>query len=62
VRRKVNKLIARGWIAREEDGYLYATPAVGDEFEAFNLKTFDDLLETARRLDDLGGSRAAPQS
>lgn len=55
VRRKVKKLIARGWIAREADGYLYATPAVGDQFEAFNLKTFNDLLETAQRLEQLGG-------
>lgn len=61
VRRKVNKLIARGWIARETDGYLYATPAVGGQFEAFNLKTFNDLLETARRLEELGGS-SAPRS
>jgi hypothetical protein len=55
VRRKVQKLIARGWIARESGGYLYVTPAVADHFEAFNLETFTGVLAAAERLERLAG-------
>jgi hypothetical protein len=55
VRRKVQKLIARGWIARESGGYLYVTPAVADHFEAFNLETFNGVLAAAERLERLAG-------
>lgn len=60
VRRKVNKLIGRGWIAREADGYLYATPAVAEHFEAFNLETFNGVLAAAERIERLAGTPARP--
>ena len=61
VRRKVQKLIARGWIVREADGYLYVTPAVAEHFESFNLETFNGVLAAAERLQYLAGAPTRPQ-
>jgi len=61
VRRKVQKLIARGWIVREADGYLYVTPAVAEHFESFNLETFNGVLAAAERLEHLAGAPTRPQ-
>jgi DNA-binding MarR family transcriptional regulator len=58
VRRTVQKLIARGWIVREADGYLYVTPAVAGHFEAFNFETFEGLLAAADRLRRLAGAES----
>jgi hypothetical protein len=63
VRRKVQKLIARGWVSRESNGYLYTTTAVANHFEAFNFETFEGVLAAAdrlRRLADADSEKRPP--
>ena len=60
VRRKVVLLVKRGYVYRSEDGYLYLTTTVGDDFEDMNATLIENLLATARRLESLLANRPTP--
>lgn len=55
VRRKVIKLIDRGWVERDARGMLYIRPGLGDDFDALTLETIESVRATARRIDTLLG-------
>lgn len=59
VRRKVNKLIERGWVVREPSGHLYVSAVVSSQFADFNLETMDAFLATAERIARMGGARTS---
>ena len=58
--RKVVLLVKRGYVYRSEDGYLYLTTTVGDDFEDMNATLIENLLATARRLESLLANRPTP--
>jgi hypothetical protein len=60
VRRKVVLLAERGYVYRSEEGYLYLTTTVGDDFEDMNAALIENLLATARRLESLLANRPTP--
>lgn len=60
VRRKVVLLARRGYVYRADDGYLYLTTTVGDDFEDMNATLIEELLATARRLESLLANRPTP--
>jgi hypothetical protein len=60
VRRKVVLLIKRGYIYRTDDGFLYLTSNVGDEFVDMTAEVVDHLLTTARRLETLLEDQPTP--
>jgi hypothetical protein len=53
VRRKIVMLIDRGYIYRSEEGFLFLTRSVGDDFEDMTARNVEELLTTARRLQSL---------
>ena len=57
VRRKIGMLIDRGYVYRSEEGFLFLTRSVGDDFEDMNAALVDELLATARRLESLLSDR-----
>lgn len=60
VRRKVVLLESRGYISRSEDGYLFLTPTVGNDFEGMTATLVEELLATARRLEALLANQPTP--
>jgi hypothetical protein len=60
VRRKVVMLIKRGYVYRTEDGFLYLTSNVGDDFVDMTAEVVDHLLTTARRLESLLANQPTP--
>jgi hypothetical protein len=60
VRRKVVALIDRGYIYRSDDGYLYLTPGVGNDFKDMTADTISALLATARQLEALLADAGPP--
>ncbi len=51
VRRKVEKLIALGWIRRDSRGHLFITAKPYEHFAPeFNLESLQELLEVSERL------------
>lgn len=60
VRRKVVTLIKRGYIYRNDDGFLYLTSHVGDDFVDTTAELVDHLLTTAGRLQALLSNEPAP--
>jgi hypothetical protein len=60
VRRKVVLLIKRGYIYRTDDGFLYLTNHVGDDFVDMTAEVVDHLLATARRLEALLANQPTP--
>lgn len=60
VRRKVAALINSGYIYRSEEGYLYLTRTVGDDFEDMTATLVDQLIATAGRLEALLEGRSKP--
>lgn len=50
VRRKVVLLIERGYVYRADDGSLYLTRTVGDDFEEMNAALVNGLLTAAREI------------
>jgi hypothetical protein len=60
VRRKVVMLIKRGYIDRSDEGFLYLTSNVGDDFEDMTADLVDHLLTTARRLETLIADQPTP--
>jgi hypothetical protein len=60
VRRKIVMLIDRGYVYRSEQGYLFLTPTVGNDFEDMTAKNVEELLTTARRLEALLANQPTP--
>jgi hypothetical protein len=60
VRRKVATLVDRGYIYRSDEGFLFLTRTVGDDFEDMTAKLVEALLATARRLQSLLASQPTP--
>lgn len=60
VRRKVNTLIERGWIAQDEKGYLFVTQKAAERFERFMFATLESLLPAAQALAQTLSPRNAP--
>jgi hypothetical protein len=60
VRRKVVTLIDRGYIYRSQEGFLFLTRTVGNDFEDTTAKLVEDLLATARRLESLLANQPTP--
>jgi hypothetical protein len=60
VRRKVVMLIERGYMYRSEEGFLFLTRTVGDDFEDTTATLVEELLATARRLQSLLANQATP--
>jgi hypothetical protein len=53
VRRKVVMLMKRGYIYRSDEGFLFLTDSVGNDFEDMTANLVENLLATARRLQSL---------
>jgi DNA-binding transcriptional ArsR family regulator len=60
VRRKIVMLIDRGYVYRSEEGYLFLTRTVGNDFEDMTAKNVEELLTTARRLEALLANQPIP--
>jgi DNA-binding transcriptional ArsR family regulator len=60
VRRKVITLIDRGYIYRSQEGFLFLTRTVGDDFEDTTARLVEELLATARRLESLLANQPTP--
>jgi predicted ArsR family transcriptional regulator len=60
VRRRIVKLIDRGYVYRSEEGFLFLTRNVGEDFEDMTTRNVEDLLETARRLQSLLANLPTP--
>ena len=50
VRRKIDKLVKRGWLARNEKGELFVTSVPAEHFRPFNLEFVNRVLDLADRL------------
>jgi len=56
VRRKIDKLIEKGWIVKTEKGDLTVSDTVSDHFaKDFNKRTLVELIETSECLKQLLG-------
>lgn len=53
VRRRVETLIARGWVYRDALGHLYVHPHVATEFDDLTKMTQQRLRETSAQIDAL---------
>lgn len=53
VRRKVVALIERGYVYRNDEGHLFLTTTVGDDFVDMTADIIEGILVTARRLEAL---------
>jgi hypothetical protein len=60
VRRKVVSLIERGYAHRSEDGYIYLSQGVGNDFQDVTAEIVEALLSTAKQLQALLEERQAP--
>ena len=60
VRRKVVTLIERGYLYRNDEGFLYLTRNVGDDFVDMTAEIIEHLLATARRLESLLEGQPTP--
>lgn len=60
VRRKIVMLIDRGYVYRSEEGFLFLTRSVGDDFEDTTARNVEALLATARRLESLLANQPTP--
>jgi hypothetical protein len=60
VRRKIVKLIDRGYVYRSEGGFLFLARSVGEDFEDMTARNVEDLLATARRLQSLLANLPTP--
>jgi hypothetical protein len=60
VRRKVVMLMERGYIYRSDEGFLFLTDSVGNDFEDMTAKLVENLLATARRLQSLLANQPTP--
>lgn len=62
VRRKVVLLIERGYIYRADDGSLYLTRTVGDDFTEMNATLLENLLSAAREIEGLLKPKHSPST
>ena len=53
-------LIERGYLYRNDEGFLYLTHNVGDDFVDMTTETVEHLLATARRLESLLADQPTP--
>lgn len=53
VRRKIDMLIKKGWVYKNEKGHIYLTPEVAQHFEQFLFNSIEALLPSARALIDV---------
>lgn len=53
VRRKVDMLIKKGWVYKNEKGHIYLTPEVAKHFEQFLFASIEALLPSAQALVDI---------
>lgn len=53
VRRKVDMLIKKGWVYKNEKGHIYLTPEVAQHFEQFVYSSIESLLPSAQALLDI---------
>jgi hypothetical protein len=53
-------LIDRGYVYRSAEGFLFLTRTVGNDFEDMTARNVEELLTTARRLEDLLANRPTP--
>jgi hypothetical protein len=60
VRRKIVGLIDRGYVYRSDEGLLFLTSNVGDDFEDMTASNVEALLATARRLESLLANQSTP--
>jgi hypothetical protein len=60
VRRKIVGLIDRGYVYRSDEGLLFLTSNVGDDFEDMTASNVEALLATARRLESLVANQSTP--
>lgn len=57
VRRKVTRLVRRGWIAKDAGGNLFVTPLPQAHFSDVNRARCHELLQAAREIEDLLASK-----
>ncbi len=50
VRRKIDMLIKKGWVYKNEKGHIYLTPEVAQHFEHFLFESIESLLPSAQAL------------
>lgn len=50
VRRRIDKLVARGLVTRDARGGLALVPGISDHFRAFDRQTIADLVALAERI------------
>lgn len=53
VRRKIDMLIKKGWVYKNEKGHIYLTPEVAEHFEHFLYSSIEALLPSAQALIDV---------
>jgi DNA-binding IclR family transcriptional regulator len=53
VRRKIDMLINKGWVYKNEKGHIYLTPEVAKHFEHFLFNSIEALLPSAQALIDV---------
>ncbi|MBP9714133.1 MAG: hypothetical protein KBD60_10650 [Sterolibacterium sp.] len=53
VRRKIDMLIKKGWVYKNEKGHIYLTPEVAQHFEHFLFDSIESLLPSAQALIDV---------
>ena len=53
VRRKIDMLIKKGWVYKNEKGHIYLTPEVAKHFEHFLFTSIEALLPSAQALIDV---------
>jgi hypothetical protein len=60
VRRKVVMLTNRGYVYRSEEGFLYLTRTVGNDFEDMTAKLVEELIAASGRLQSLLANQPTP--
>lgn len=60
VRRKVEALVKKGFLHRDERGSLFTTPNPREHFAAFAAESVAQILETCRQIHALMGEEAGP--
>lgn len=60
VRRKIEELVAKGWLKRNRKGEAFMTEAMVRHFHSdFDLRVLRELLEVAHRIEELVGHKRA---
>lgn len=61
VRRKIDMLIKKGWVYKNERGHIYLTPEVAQHFEHFLFNSIESLLPSAQALIDVLSKLPQPE-